>query len=116
MKGTQFFLVLASLGMLGGCAATSVNQNYGKAYEQMVREQTFDVSTRNTGQGDRVLEGTDPEAANQALQVMRKDSGSRADILSSFSNSSTSQSGGGGGGGGGGSGSGGLGGSGSGGN
>ncbi len=67
MKGTQFLFVLAPLGLLSGCAASSVNQNYGKAYEQMVREQTFDVSTRNTGQGDRALTGTDPDAANLAL-------------------------------------------------
>jgi hypothetical protein len=92
MKGTQFLLILAPLGLLAGCAASSVNDNYGKAYEQMVREQTFDVSTRDTGQGDRVLEGTDPNVANLALDTMRKDTGSRADILSSYSNSSTSQS------------------------
>ena len=66
MKGTQFIFVLASLGLLSGCAASSVAQNYGNAYEQMVREQTFDVSTRNTGQGDRALEGTDPDVANLA--------------------------------------------------
>jgi uncharacterized membrane protein YgcG len=103
MKSTRFLFVLA-LGLLSGCAASSVNQNYGKAYEQMVREQTFDVSTRDTGQGDRVLLGTDPNVVNAAVQTMRKDTGSRADILSSFSSSSVSQSSASGGGGGGGSG------------
>lgn len=92
MKGTQFLFLLASLGLLTGCAASSVNQNYGKAYEQMVREQTFDVSTRNTGQGDRVLEGTDPNVANSAVQNMRKDSGNRSDILGTTSGGLSSQS------------------------
>jgi uncharacterized membrane protein YgcG len=90
MKGTQFLLVLTPLGLLSGCAASSVNQNYGKAYEQMVREQTFDVSTRDTGQGDRVLQGTDPDVANLALETMRKDTGSRTNVQSSASQSSGS--------------------------
>ncbi len=90
MKGTQFLLVLAPLGLLSGCAASSVNQNYGKAYEQMVRDQTFDVSTRSTGQGDRALTGTDPDVANAALVNLRKDSGNRGDVLSSGSSSSPS--------------------------
>jgi hypothetical protein len=79
MKAALFF-VLAPLVLLGGCTASNVNQNYGTAYEQMVREQTFDVSTRNTGQGDRVLDGTDPDYANRSLELMRRDTANRASL------------------------------------
>ncbi|MGH9645050.1 MAG: hypothetical protein ACRD3Q_21815 [Terriglobales bacterium] len=92
MKRTRLLFALVPLVLLGGCAASNVNQNYGQAYEQMVREQTFDVSTRDTGQGNRVVEGTDPNVANAAVMSMRKDSGKRADILSSFSAATSSQS------------------------
>ena len=81
MKHALFF-VLAPLILLGGCTASNVDRNYGTAYEQMVREQTFDVSTRNTGQGDRVLLGTDPDYANKAVQLMRNDPANRASIQS----------------------------------
>jgi hypothetical protein len=81
MKHALFF-VLGPLILLGGCAASNVDRNYGTAYEQMVREQTFDVSTRNTGQGDRVLLGTDPDYANKAVQLMRNDPANRASIQS----------------------------------
>ncbi|MGA8707761.1 MAG: hypothetical protein WB646_12335 [Steroidobacteraceae bacterium] len=91
------FFVLAPLMLLGGCTTSNVNQNYGNAYEQMVREQTFDISTRNTGQGDRVLQGTDPDYANKTLQEMRKDTANRATIQSA-GQANMSPSGGGGGG------------------
>jgi uncharacterized membrane protein YgcG len=81
MKHALFFL-LVPLTLLGGCTASNVNRNYGNAYEQMVREQTFDVSTRNTGQGDRVLLGTDSDYANKTLQLMRNDTANRANIQS----------------------------------
>lgn len=97
MNGIHLF-VLAPLLLLGGCAASSVNQNYGNAYEQMVREQTFDVSTRNTGQGDRVLESTDPDYANKVVEEMRKDVADRKGMPSGASTSQSGSSGGSGGG------------------
>jgi hypothetical protein len=94
-------LILLTLVSLSGCAMPNVDKNFGSAYAQMVREQTYDVSTRNTGQGDRVIEGVDPDSANAALENMRKDTAGRGIRTAPVINS-TQQGGGGGGGGGGG--------------
>jgi hypothetical protein len=91
-------LILLTLVPLGGCAMQAVDENYGSAYQQMVREQTYDASTRNTGQGDRAIEGIDPDLANAALEAMRKDTAERSVVQSAPSINITQQSGSGGGG------------------
>jgi hypothetical protein len=97
MRVTHLPMMLA-LAPLAGCAVhAAVDQNYGSAYEQLLREQTYDVATRNTGQKERVLEGADPNMANAALEAMRKDTADRTSVKTAPVIQITQQSGGGGG-------------------
>ncbi len=96
MRITYLPMMLA-LTPLTGCATHAVDQNYGSAYEQLLREQTYDVSTRNTGQKERSIEGTDPDMANAALEAMRKDTADRTAVKAAPVIQITQQGGGGGG-------------------
>jgi len=59
--------------LLIGCATNAVEKNYGSATSNMVREQTYDVSTRTSVGGDKPVLGMDPYWAAAALDCMRKD-------------------------------------------
>jgi uncharacterized protein (UPF0261 family) len=95
MRTTHLLMMLA-LAPLAGCATHAVDQNYGSAYEQLVQLQTYDVATRNTSQKERVIEGTDPDMANAALEAMRKDTADRAGVKPAPFINITQQGGGGG--------------------
>ena len=94
MRLTHLLIALPAV-LLGGCATHAVDKGYGSAYAQMVREQTYDVSTLATGQGNRVIEGTDPDVANAAVQAMRGDTANRAALRTGPVTNITQQSGGG---------------------
>jgi hypothetical protein len=83
--------------LLGACATHAVDKNYGSAYEQMLREQTYNPATRGTAPGDKAVEGIDPALADAALEAMRKDTADRTAVKPAPVISITQQSGGGGG-------------------
>ncbi len=76
MRYAHLSLVLLA-AVLSSCASTAVKDNFGKAVAQMKRAQTSNPATL-TGSQDRPVEGIDPDAANTALESMRKDSADRA--------------------------------------
>jgi hypothetical protein len=90
------WLMLLPAALLGGCATHAVDKNYGDAYEQMLREQTYNPATRGAAPGDKAVEGIDPELADAALEAMRKDTSDRTAVKPTPLISITQQSGGGG--------------------
>jgi hypothetical protein len=99
MRLTHLLMLMPAV-LLGGCATHAVDNNFGSAYQQVLREQTYDVATRSTGQGDRAVESMDPVLAQAALDAMRKDAADRTAVKPAPFINITQQSGGGGGGGG----------------
>ncbi len=84
--------ILLPLG-LAACATSAVNENYGKAVEQMLRAQTYNPATLNNP-SDRAVESMDPESAKTAIDSMRKDTPDRSAVLSGVPISVTKSGGG----------------------
>jgi hypothetical protein len=91
----SYLLLLLPPAMLAACATHEVDKNYGKAYEQMLYEQTYNPATRSTVQGDKAVEGVDPTVAEGALDAMRKDAADRTAVKPAPVINITQQSGGG---------------------
>jgi hypothetical protein len=72
-----YLLILLPAALLSACVASAVQDNYGRAMEQMRDAQIFDRSTLSSP-GDRAVTGVDSEAAKAAIDSMRKDTPDRA--------------------------------------
>ena len=77
MKRTFCAVLIPSL-LLGGCASL-VDENFGKAQAQMIRNQVYNPGTLQ-GSQDKPVEGMDPDAAKAAIDAMRKDVPDRSNV------------------------------------
>ena len=74
-----YLLILVPAALAAGCAASAVDENFGKAVAQVRRAQVNDPTTL-TGNQDRPVEGIDAEAAKLAIESLRKDTPERTSI------------------------------------
>jgi len=64
--------------LLAGCASM-VEENFGKAQAEMIRNQVYNPSTLQ-GSQDKPVEGIDPDSAKAAIDAMRKDLPDRSNV------------------------------------
>ena len=68
---TRIIFTLAALGMLAGCATSTLQGEYGASVGSLITAQTANPATL-TNPSDAVVTGVDPDYANNVVIEMRK--------------------------------------------
>jgi type IV pilus biogenesis protein CpaD/CtpE len=68
---TKNIVAMAALGLLAGCATTTLHEDYGKSLDSLISAQTANPATL-TAPSDAMVTGVDPDYANNVVIEMRK--------------------------------------------